>query len=159
MGGMNGDQNHFSKWDPTALTVIVCSALALYNALELELLVLTTFRSYRGLYFWSLVLASFGIFPYVLGFFIEYFRWSYMTLGTSIVTTGWILMVTGQSVVLYSRLWLVFAGRHQRLLDWVKWMIIIDALLFHGLTTSSYSVLERQPHTNSSSRRVRITRR
>lgn len=99
MAGMNSDTNHFSEWDSTALAVLVCSILALYNAVELELLVFTTFRRYRGLYFWSLVLASFGILPYVLGFFVEYFRWSYMTVGTSVVNVGWCLMVTGQSVV------------------------------------------------------------
>jgi hypothetical protein len=43
-------------------------------------------------------------------------------------------MVTGQSVVLYSRLWLVFGPSHRRLLNAVKWRIIFDACLFHGLT-------------------------
>jgi len=159
MGGMNSDANHFSGWDSTALTVIICSALAIYNAIELELLVLTTFRNYRGLYFWSLVLASLGILPYVLGFFVEYFRWSHITLGTVIVTLGWSLMVTGQSVVLYSRLWLVFAGRHRRLLEGVKWMIIIDALAFHGTTTSSYISVAATPYAYRSSCRVGISRR
>jgi hypothetical protein len=138
MDGMNSAANHFVEWNSTALTVVICSALALYNALELELLILTTFQCYRGLYFWSLALASFGIIPYVLGFFIEYFQWSYMWLGTAIDCIGWTLMVTGQSVVLYSRLWLVFGGRHKRLLKGVKWMIIINAILFHGTVIGSY---------------------
>ncbi|KAF2691468.1 hypothetical protein K458DRAFT_286145 [Lentithecium fluviatile CBS 122367] len=132
---MNSDTNHFAAWDSTSLTLLVCSALALYNAVEMELLVFTTFHNYRGLYFYSMVLASFGIIPYVLGFFVEYFRWSHMSLGTAIVTAGWSLMVTGQSVVLYSRLWLVFQGGHKRLLKGVKWMIVIDGLVFHGVTT------------------------
>ncbi|KAH7126595.1 integral membrane protein [Dendryphion nanum] len=133
--GMSSPSNRFTgAFDSTTLTVIVCSALALYNALELELLVFTTFQSYSGLYFWSLVLASFGIIPYVLGFMIEYFRLSYMALGIAIDSTGWVLMVTGQSVVLYSRLWLVFGGGHRKLLKAVKWMIIVDAIVFHGTT-------------------------
>lgn len=133
--GMSSPSNRFvGVYDSTTLTVIVCSALALYNALELELLIFTTFQSYRGLYFWSLVLASFGIIPYVLGFMVEYFRLSSMALGITIDTIGWILMVTGQSVVLYSRLWLVFAGGHRTLLKAVKWMIIVNAIVFHGTT-------------------------
>jgi hypothetical protein len=136
---MNSPANHFSgTYDSNTLAVIICSALSLYNALELELLVFTTFHPYRGLYFWALALASFGIIPYVLGFSIEYFGFSYLALGIAIDTTGWSLMVTGQSVVLYSRLWLVFGGGHHRLLQAVKWMIIIDAVVFHGTTTSMY---------------------
>lgn len=146
---MNSPNNRFDgSYNSNTLTVIVCSALALYNALELELLVFTTFHAYRGLYFWSLVLASFGIVPYVLGFMIEYFRLSWLALGIAIDTTGWTLMVTGQSVVLYSRLWLVFGGGHRRLLRAVKWMIIIDAIVFHGGTSSTYRERETggQPH-------------
>ncbi|KAF2438739.1 hypothetical protein P171DRAFT_338855, partial [Karstenula rhodostoma CBS 690.94] len=116
-----------------ALAVVICSALALYNALELELLIFTTFHAYRGLYFWSLTLASFGVIPYVLGFMIEYFKLSYLSLGTAIDTIGWVLMVTGQSVVLYSRLWLVFGNNHKRLLKFIRWMIIFNGCTFHAI--------------------------
>ncbi|KAF2741221.1 hypothetical protein EJ04DRAFT_557957 [Polyplosphaeria fusca] len=133
---MNSPGNRFTgSYDANTLAVIICSSLALSNALELELLVFTTFQAYRGLYFWSLVVASFGIIPYVLGFLIEYFRLTALAAGIALDTTGWALMVTGQSVVLYSRLWLVFGGGHRTLLSAVKWMIIIDGLLFHGVTT------------------------
>lgn len=43
------------------------------------------------------------------------------------------VMVTGQSLVLYSRLGLILAN--PRILRAVLWMIIIDAILFHGITT------------------------
>ncbi|KAJ4358618.1 uncharacterized protein N0V89_003202 [Didymosphaeria variabile] len=135
MGNDSGmSRNHFESWNAEALAVVICSALALYNALELELLILTTFHAYRGLYFWSLALASFGVIPYVLGFMIEYFELSYLSLGTAIDTFGWALMVTGQSVVLYSRLWLVFGNGHKRLLQLIKWTIIFNGCTFHGLT-------------------------
>jgi hypothetical protein len=137
--GMSSPDNRFTGiYDSNTLVVIICSALALYNALELTLLIFTTFHHYRGLYFWSLVLASGGIIPYVLGFLIEYFRLTYLALGIAIDTIGWTLMVTGQSVVLYSRLWLVFGASHHRLLQAVKWMIIVDALVFHCTTVSTY---------------------
>lgn len=49
---------------------------------------------------------------------------------------GWTMMVTGQSVVLYSRLHLVL--NDLRLLRAILWMIIIDAFLFHIPTTVTH---------------------
>ena len=41
-------------------------------------------------------------------------------------------MVTGQSVVLWSRLHLILVGPYgARVLKWAKWMIITDAIIFH----------------------------
>lgn len=97
---MNNPDNKFDgKFSANTLAVLICSSLALYNALELELLVFTTFHAFRGLYFWALVIASFGIIPYVVGFMIEYFSLSSMALGIAIDSFGWVLMVTGQSIV------------------------------------------------------------
>ncbi|KAF2807374.1 uncharacterized protein BDZ99DRAFT_392792 [Mytilinidion resinicola] len=127
----NGHQN------ATAVIVVVCSAISLYNALELLLLILTTFHVYRGLYFSSLVAASAGIILYVLGFLFEYFKLAPEAVGIAVDTLGWMLMVTGQSVVLYSRLGIVMGegSRRGRVLKGVKWMIILDALIFHTMTT------------------------
>ena len=129
-------KNHFHGWDAEGLAVVITSSLALYNSLELELLIFTTFHAYRGLYFWALCISSFGVIPYVLGFLMEYFLWTELWLGTFVDTTGWVLMVTGQSVVLYSRLWLLFGTGQKRLLRLVKTMIIFDAVIFHGITIS-----------------------
>ena len=43
-------------------------------------------------------------------------------------------MVTGQSLVLYSRLHVVLGQANHKLLHGVKWMIIIDAIVFHVST-------------------------
>jgi hypothetical protein len=129
-------KNHFHGWNAEGLAVVITSSLALYNSLELELLIFTTFHAYRGLYFWALCISSFGVIPYVLGFMMEYFMWSELWLGTFVDTTGWVLMVTGQSVVLYSRLWLLFGTGQKRLLKLIKFMIIFDAIIFHGITIS-----------------------
>lgn len=48
--------------------------LALYNAVELVVLILVTFNKYRGLYFWSMVVSGVGIIPYSLGFLIKFFQ-------------------------------------------------------------------------------------
>jgi len=44
------------------------------------------------------------------------------------------MLVTGQSLVLYSRLHVVLGQENHKLLKGVKWMIIIDAIVFHVST-------------------------
>ena len=92
------------KFTAQSVTIVICCALALYNALLLLMLIFMTFRRFQGLYFWSLVIASAGIIPYCLGFMIEYFQLTAQVAGLVITTVGWPMLVTGQSLVLYSRL-------------------------------------------------------
>lgn len=125
--------HHCGTFDTQSVVVIVCSTLGLYNALELLLLIGTTFKSWKGVYFWSLLTASFGVIPYTLGWLIVYFRLTHNYVGFIIDSYGWVTMVTGQSVVLYSRLHFVL--RNENILRAVKWMIILDAIAFHVTTT------------------------
>ncbi|KAF2643059.1 hypothetical protein P280DRAFT_393712 [Massarina eburnea CBS 473.64] len=132
---MNSDLNHYhGEWNFDTIAVVVCSSISSYNAVELILLILTTFTHYRGLYFWSLTVASLGIIPYVFGYLVEYFNWTHLSVGIAIDTTGWILMVSGQALVLYSRLWIMFSEGSRRFLAIPKWMIIINAIVLHGMT-------------------------
>jgi hypothetical protein len=125
--------HHSGSFDTQSVIVIVCSTLGLYNALELLLLIFTTFKHYKGLYFWSLLIASFGVITYTIGWLIVYFSLTHNYAGFTIDSFGWVTMVTGQSVVLYSRLHLVL--RNENILRAVKWMIIVDALVLHTITT------------------------
>jgi hypothetical protein len=125
--------HHSGNFDTQAVIVIVCSTLGLYNALELLLLIFVTFKHFEGLYFWSLLIASFGVIPYVVGWLIVYFSLTHNYVGFIIDSYGWVTMVTGQSVVLYSRLHLVL--KNENILRVVKWMIIFDAVVFHTMTT------------------------
>ena len=127
------------QYDAPAVIITICCALAIYNALELLLLIFTTFRRFNGLYFWSLLVASAGVIPYVIGFMIEYFNLTAQIAGVIISTFGWPMMVTGQSLVLYSRLHVVLGKGNQRLLKGVKWMIVIDGLVFHIATSGTQS--------------------
>lgn len=122
------------QYDATSVVITIACALAIYNALELLLLIVTTFRRFSGLYFWSLVVASFGIIPYTIGFMIEYFKLTEQLAGLIITCVGWPMMVTGQSLVLYSRLHVVLGKANGNLLKAVKWMIIVDAIVFHAST-------------------------
>ncbi|KAJ9666582.1 hypothetical protein H2201_003241 [Coniosporium apollinis] len=105
----------------------------MYNAFELLLLIYLTFKRKAGLYFWSILLASFGLIPYCVGWLIVYFDLTKDVAGFVIDSVGWILVVSGQSVVLYSRLHLVLQS--PRILRAVLWMIIIDGVVLHTTTT------------------------
>lgn len=109
-------------------------AVAWYNVIELVILVFATFRRYRGLYFWSLLIASLGIIPYSVGFAMKLFQLTHLNpLSVTILVIGWWAMVTGQSLVLWSRLHLVL--HNPRILRRVLWMIIVDAIILHIPTT------------------------
>jgi hypothetical protein len=105
------------------------SAVAWYNSVELIILCFVTFKRYKGTYFWSLLIASASIIPHCLGFVLLFFSSVTPWLCVTLVIFGWCGMVTGQSVVLWSRLHLVL--QDNRILWGVLWMICIDAFLFH----------------------------
>ncbi|KAF1830011.1 hypothetical protein BDW02DRAFT_650943 [Decorospora gaudefroyi] len=131
-GGYTGDSL------PLKIIIAFFLGLSLYNAIELIVLTLVTFQRYRGLYFWSLLVSAFGIIPYALGFIIKFFRLLDPSadvgyVAVFLLTIGWYPMVTGQSVVLWSRLHLVNNSR--RVLRWTLYMIIVNGIVLHSITT------------------------
>lgn len=93
-GGYTGDSLSLQ------IVIAILLGLSLYNAIELIVLMFVTFQKYRGLYFWSLFFAGFGIIPYSLGFTIKFFRLLDPSKDVGFVavvflTIGWYLMVTG----------------------------------------------------------------
>lgn len=145
--GITGDYDDTSS--TFRLFVALTTGLALYNACELLIMILLSFRRYGGLYFWSMVVATAGIIPYALGFLLKFLniashppslRWLSVVLNT----IGWWTMVTGQSVVLWSRLHLVLTASSPSgndsvsaatLLRATKYMIIIDSIVLYIPTT------------------------
>lgn len=122
--------------DSLALRIVMGSFVAIswYNALELIVLVLVTFKKFRGLYFWSLLVASCGVIFYGIGFLFKFFQViNNDYVNVVFITVGWWSMVTGQAVVLYSRLHLIVLD--DKLLKRILWMIIIDAIVLHIPTT------------------------
>lgn len=117
------------------ITIATLAGITWYNAFELVILIFVTFAQYRGLYFWSLLVSSaVGLIPYSLGFLLKFFRLTSATwLPVTFLTIGWWSMVTGQSIVLYSRLHLVLAN--PRVLRRVLVMILLDAVALHIPTT------------------------
>ncbi|KAF4978870.1 hypothetical protein FZEAL_4830 [Fusarium zealandicum] len=118
-----------TSYDAKDVMVIACSTLGLYNSCELLALIFITFKRRAGLYFWSLLITTFGTIPYVLGWSLDYFDLILNYVGMVSNTIGWILLITGQSVVLYSRLHLVLDIR--AILRGVRWMIILNGFVWH----------------------------
>ncbi|KAL6697226.1 hypothetical protein J3F84DRAFT_368355 [Trichoderma pleuroticola] len=119
--------------DWTDLTVIIVFlSLALYNVLELLCIIWGTFKRYAGLYFWSFLMATVGIALSCIGFCIKYFgpaSLGYLSCTLSLM--GWVFMVTGQSLVLWSRLHLVL--RNQKRLKIILYIIIFNGIVCHGM--------------------------
>ncbi|KAL3481420.1 hypothetical protein BJX99DRAFT_243738 [Aspergillus californicus] len=119
---------------PVKIVVVTFSALALYNAVELVILILFTFQRYSGLYFWTMLLSGIiGVIPHAVGYLMEFFALGPTWLGIAISTIGFYFMVPGQSVVLYSRLHLVLQNR--KILRIVLYVIIIDTIILLIPTT------------------------
>ncbi|KAK2768800.1 hypothetical protein FQN54_000658 [Arachnomyces sp. PD_36] len=130
MGADSGIGEHFQLSRTEALTITTFLAISVYNTIELFLKIFMSFKHRSHLYFWSLVISTGGITLYALGFFFKYFdiipqNMVFVTL----IVIGWCCMVTGQSLVLYSRLHLIL--HDQRTLRWVLIMIIFDAVICH----------------------------
>jgi hypothetical protein len=126
---------------PTSLKIFVVSmvTLSIYNAIELAIIVFLTFKHYSGLYFWSLLISGLAIIPYSVGFLLndlEFVTGDGRWFAATLIAIGWWPMVTGQAVVLWSRLHLIVLGaRGDKIIRWTGWMIVIDAILFHIPTT------------------------
>ncbi|KAI2739959.1 hypothetical protein DTO013F2_9206 [Penicillium roqueforti] len=89
------------------IEIVSTFSIGAYNALETVFITFDTVKNYRSLYFWSMQVVSWGILVYALPA-MAYFLSCAPELPMSIpFVIGWYAMVTGQSVVLYSRLHLV----------------------------------------------------
>jgi hypothetical protein len=114
--------------------LFVFGGIALYNTIELLILALITFKRYRGLYFWSLILSTAGIIPYTLGLLFNFFNVITIKMLTiAFIDIGWQLMVTGQSIVMYSRLHLL--ATDTRVTKFVLAMIITNWFISNVPTT------------------------
>lgn len=111
--------------------------IAIYNMIELLVQTPLRFKTWKGLYFWSLLISAFGILPYVLGLLFKFFGviqgYPLVYLAITLIDLGWQIMVTGQSFVLYSRLHLVC--RNRKIQKAVLWMIIANWFVSNVPTT------------------------
>lgn len=117
-------------YDPVEYCILAAgTAIAWAYTIELDLVIFYTFRRRKGLYFWSLLISSWGCTLHALGFVLKFLVGTSWLVELPFVEIGWVAMVTGQAFVLYSRLHLVV--RNQRTLRYVLCMIIFDACALH----------------------------
>jgi hypothetical protein len=109
--------------------VIVFNALALWNVVELTFIIWATFKRRKGLYFWSFVIATWGAAAQAIALTLKYVQATSPWIYATVMLTGWVCMVTGQSFVLYSRLYLIMLSPLR--LKLVKSMIIVNAIICH----------------------------
>ncbi|KAH7265063.1 uncharacterized protein BKA55DRAFT_535016 [Fusarium redolens] len=121
------------RYTPEAMIVITCATISLYNGIELLLLILTSSRRHNDLFSWSLAVASIGVLPYATGWLVRYFDVIGDVADLLINDIGWILLTTGQALVLYSRLNLLV--KNVTILKVTKWMIILNAIIWHTTVT------------------------
>ncbi|OJJ62317.1 hypothetical protein ASPSYDRAFT_55215 [Aspergillus sydowii CBS 593.65] len=121
--------------DPVVPFVLAAFAtLVYYNAIELIVLCSATFKRCGSLYFWCLLITSIGLIPHVSGYVLLFFRQDVSQYAAvSLIIIGWICTVTGQSLVLWSRLH--FVCHNPRLIKGLLVMIVVNAFLLHTPTT------------------------
>jgi hypothetical protein len=127
-----------------AMVIAGLFALACWNVLQITVSIFTTFRHYRGLYFWSMLVSTLGILLHTITSFLRYFALAPNFPMCVLICIGWYAMVTGQSVVLYSRLHLVTPC--DRYFRWVLCMIILNFCVLHIPTTVLFLAINRGIH-------------
>ncbi|KAI4650981.1 uncharacterized protein J4E88_005052 [Alternaria novae-zelandiae] len=105
-------------------------SIALYNFLELNVYIFTLFKRRSGLYFWSFTISTWGIVFNAIGYTLMHLaNIPQKNIYATFILVGWCAMITGQSVVLYSRLHIVMHNRKK--LKAVLVMIITNAIWLH----------------------------
>lgn len=103
-------------------------AIVLYNALEVIILNFATFKTYRGLYFWSILVTALGLIVTTTGFTLYFFEITHNKfVQTAVTISGWWAFIVGQSLVLWSRLHLVLDSRC--LMRSVLAMIVVNSVV------------------------------
>lgn len=114
--------------DALDVSIVVFMSIALYNALELAVLIPLSFNHYRSLYFWALLTSTaLGVIPATIGSAMQFFNLEPLWLTIVLTNVGFIMMIPTQSVVLYSRLHLV--SQNRAILCFVRCLIILSLVV------------------------------
>ena len=120
---------------------------SIWNAVGMFPMIFLTFKRLWTLYFWAMILSTAGILICSASQIISVATPQVNTMINGIMSCiGWVFMVTGQSVVLYSRLHLLAIT--PRVLRLVLWMIIINGVTIHITGTVLTVGTRLQPPTS-----------
>ncbi|KAB8072485.1 hypothetical protein BDV29DRAFT_158508 [Aspergillus leporis] len=126
---MAGETGAISVSRPIAMVMAAFFGIACYNVLEILVSIFMTFKRHRGLYFWSMLVATLGILVHSIAVVLRFFGLAPNFPMCVLIVIGWYAMVTGQAVVLYSRLHLVVSDCAR--IRWVLYMIITSFCVLH----------------------------
>ncbi|KAH7165243.1 hypothetical protein EDB81DRAFT_249138 [Dactylonectria macrodidyma] len=126
---MAGETGPISASLPVDMIIGGFFAIACYNCAEILISLLYRFKRHDGLYFWSMVTATLGIVLHSIVVLLRYYSLGPNFPLAVLTCIGWYGMVTGQSVVLYSRLHLIVSDRAK--IRWVLIMIIFNFCVLH----------------------------
>jgi hypothetical protein len=116
--------------EPIPMLMSAFLSIAYYGVIELNLRIFFTFKRRRGLYFWSLLVSTWGVAFNCTGYIFKFFQVIRLDLlSATLIVIGWTCMVTGQSVVLWSRLNLVLYDDAK--LRGILVLIIVNAVICH----------------------------
>lgn len=125
-----------------AMTIAAFFGISVYNSIEILFSILHRFRTHKGLYFWSMLIACIGIPVHATAVLLRNFGLAPNVPMCVFVVLGWWAMVTGQAVVLYSRLHLV---RDEKKIRWVLIMIITNFCVLHLPVSGLYLAINLKP--------------
>ncbi|KAH6613084.1 hypothetical protein C7974DRAFT_405140 [Boeremia exigua] len=113
---------------------VAFGAVALWSTVPLTIRVLTTLNTRSGMFFWSLMATTWGLCLRQIGFIAKSVPgkcpWP---LAQAMLQIGWIAMVSGFSMVLYSRLSIICHNRNVRRA--ILFMIIFNGIVWHSSMT------------------------
>jgi hypothetical protein len=107
---------------PIAMVIAGFFAISIYNSIEIYISIFRTFRHRQGLYFWSAISANTGIPLAAISTLLRFFDLAPTAPMSILYVLGWWIMVTGQALVLYSRMHLVMTDPKK--LRWLLCMIV-----------------------------------
>ena len=126
---MAGETGPISASLPINMTIAGFFAIACYNCIEIFINLINRFKRRDGLYFWSMLVTTLGILLHSIVVLLRYYALGPNLILAVLTCVGWYGMVTGFSVVLYSRLHLIVLDKSKT--RWVLIMIITSFCVFH----------------------------
>ncbi|PVH94513.1 hypothetical protein DM02DRAFT_602382 [Periconia macrospinosa] len=128
---------------PMSMTMAAFSGIAWYTSVELNLRFFYLFKRRKGVYFWSCVVCSWGIFLHPLAILLADFQVIQDTrIGIPLIYITWWIMTMAFSVVMWSRLHLIMPNT--KYLRWVLYMIIFTTL-FISIPSMVIGPMSQQP--------------
>ncbi|KAH7066696.1 hypothetical protein BKA63DRAFT_125961 [Paraphoma chrysanthemicola] len=120
---------------PKAMVIAAFFGMSVSNSADILFSIFHQFKIRQGLYFWSMLIACIGIPVHATAVLLRMFALAPNAVMSFIVVLGWWAMVTGQAVVLYSRLHLV---SDRKKIGWVLAMIVTNFIVLHLPVSALY---------------------